>query len=123
VAADEAVANAERRLRRLHAAIEAGVDPVALIEPINRAQEELEAARFEQQRVPTAQAIGQAEVDAMLDHLGDVGEALQRADPAKLEDLYRPLGLEMIYRSAERLVEVTVQPRVVRERVRGGLAH
>ena len=55
--------------------------------------------------------------------LGDVGEALQRADPAKLEDLYRPLGLEMIYRSAERLVEVTVQPRVVRERVRGGLAH
>jgi hypothetical protein len=39
---------------------------------------------------------------------------LQRADPAKLEELYRSLGLEMTYRSADRLVEVTVQPRVVR---------
>jgi predicted transcriptional regulator len=82
--ADQAVADAEQRLRRLHAAIEAGVDPVALVEPINSAQEELEAARFEQQCVPTAPTLGQAEVEAMLDHLGDVGEALQRADPAKL---------------------------------------
>ncbi len=56
----------------------------------------------------------------MLDHLGDVGDALQRADRTRLEELYRSLGLEMIYRSAERLVEVTVQPRVVSERVRGG---
>ena len=70
----------------------------------------MEAARFEQQRVPTGQSLGRAEVEAMLDHPGDVGEALQRADPAKLEDLYRSLGLEMIYRSAERLAEVTVQP-------------
>jgi hypothetical protein len=119
-AAATAVADAEQRLRRMHAAIEAGVDPVALVEPINRAQEELEAARFEQQRVPAAQALDRAEVEAMLDHIGDVGKALQRADPAKLEELYRSLGLEMIYRSAERLVEVTVQPRVVSERVRGG---
>jgi hypothetical protein len=119
-AADKALADAEQRLRRLHAAIEAGVDPVALIDPINRAQEELEAARFEQQRLPTVHALGQAEVKAMLDHIGDVGAALQRADPAKLEELYRSLGLEMTYRSADRLVEVTVQPRVVSERVRGG---
>ena len=65
-AADKAVADAEQRLRRLHAAIEAG------------------------------------------------------AEPAKLEELYRSLGLDTNYRSAERLVEVTVQPRVVSERVRGG---
>ena len=31
----------------------------------------------------------------MLDQIGDVGAALQRADPAKLEELYRSLGLEM----------------------------
>jgi hypothetical protein len=52
--ADQAVADATQRLRRLHAAIEAGVDPVALVEPINRAQEELEVARFKEQRVPAA---------------------------------------------------------------------
>ena len=70
--------------------------------------------------MPTSQALGQAEVEVMLDQIGDVGAALQRADPAKLEELYRSLGLEMTYRSAERLVEVTAQPRVVSERVRGG---
>jgi hypothetical protein len=34
-AAAKAVADAERRLRRLQSAIEAGVDPAALVEPIN----------------------------------------------------------------------------------------
>jgi hypothetical protein len=55
-AADEAVADAEQGFRRLHAAIEHGVDPAALVEPINRAQEVLEAARFERQRVPSVEA-------------------------------------------------------------------
>ena len=57
--ATKAVAEAEQRLRRLHVAIEAGVDPAALVEPINRAQEELEAARVEQQHVPAAWAMGE----------------------------------------------------------------
>jgi hypothetical protein len=77
-------------------------------------------AQFERQRVPSAQALGQAEVEAMLDRIGDVSQALQRAEPAKLEALYQSLGLKMIYHPAERLVEVTVQPRVASERVRGG---
>ena len=42
-----AVADAEQRQRRVHVAIEAGVDPVALVEPINRTQEELVLAQFE----------------------------------------------------------------------------
>ena len=41
----------------------------------------------------------------MLDEVGDVGRSLQRGDPAEMEELYRSLGLEMIYRSVERLVE------------------
>jgi hypothetical protein len=55
----------EQRLRRLHAAAtDAGVDPMALVDPINRAQQELEAARVEQQHVPVARTLGQAEVEA-----------------------------------------------------------
>jgi hypothetical protein len=37
--AERALAEAETRLRRLQAAIEAGADPAALIDPLNRAQE------------------------------------------------------------------------------------
>jgi hypothetical protein len=69
-------------------------------------QQELEVAQFERQRVPSY-----------------ISEALQRAEPVKLEDLYQSMGREMIYHPAERLVELTVRPRVASERVRGGLAH
>jgi hypothetical protein len=58
----------------------------------------------------------------MLDQISDVVAALQRADPAKLEDLYRSPGPEMTYHRPVRLVEVKVQPRVASERVRGGHA-
>ena len=66
-AAAKAVADAEA-LRRLQSAIEAGVDPAALVEPINRAQEELEAAQTEQRHAPSVQALGRAEVEAMIDY-------------------------------------------------------
>jgi hypothetical protein len=46
-AAKKRLANAETRLRRHPAAIAAGVDPAALIEVINEAQAEREAARAE----------------------------------------------------------------------------
>jgi hypothetical protein len=116
----KAVAEAEQRLRRLHAAIEAGVDPLALVEPINRAQQELEAARGEQHHVPVVRTLDQAEVEAMIEYLGDIGVALNRADPAKLEELYRPLRLEVVYHPEERVAEVTIRPGRGSERVRGG---
>jgi hypothetical protein len=119
-AAAKAVAEAEQRLRRLHTAIEAGVDPTALVEPINRAQEELEAARVEQQHIPAARTMGQAELEAMIDDLGNIGRALNRTDPAKLEELYRSLRLEVVYHPEERVAEVAIRPGRGSERVRGG---
>jgi hypothetical protein len=119
-AAAKAVAEAEQRLRRLHAAIEAGVDPTALVEPINRAQQELEAARVERQHVPAAGAFDRADIEAMIDYLGDIGQTLNRADPEKLEELYRSLRLEVVYHSEERAAEVTIRPGRGSERVRGG---
>jgi hypothetical protein len=120
-AAAKAVAEVERRLRRPQSAIEAGVDPTALCEPINRAQQELDAARAEQQHNPSVQALSRAEIDAMIDYLGDVGGALSEADPAQLEELYRSLRLEVIYEPGERIAQVSIRPNRVSERVRGGL--
>ncbi|HWM06489.1 MAG TPA: hypothetical protein VNP92_29460 [Actinophytocola sp.] len=122
-AAAKAVAEAEQWLRRLHAALEAGVDPAALVEPINWAQEEMEAARVEQQHIPAARTMGQAELEAMIDYFGIIGVALNRADPAKLEELYRSLRLEVVYHPDERAADVTIRPGRGSERVRGGLAH
>lgn len=51
--------------------------------------------------------ITDAEVYAMVDSLGDVGEALKHADTDSLERLSRELGLGLRYQPPERAVDVT----------------
>lgn len=53
VAAKHALAEAETRLRRLQAAIEAGADPAALVDSINRAQEQVTDARVACDQAPS----------------------------------------------------------------------
>jgi hypothetical protein len=70
---EEAVADAEAKLRRLRAAIEAGVDPVALVESINAARAQREVAQAELEGIPAPTVIEVAEIYARIDSLGDVG--------------------------------------------------
>lgn len=111
--------DAETRLRRLQQAIEAGAEPGALVETINRAQAERNAARTKLDRLPTGRTISRAEIDAMIDYLEDVGQALKRATPAKLQELYEGLRLEIIYHPDEGAADVTIRPGRGSERVRG----
>lgn len=108
--AESRLADAERRLRRFQEAIKAGVDPAALVESINEAQAAREAAQAELTHAPTSNALTDAEIHAMIDSLGDVGRALNSADPTKLQELYEKLTLEMTYDPDSRSVEVTVNP-------------
>jgi DNA invertase Pin-like site-specific DNA recombinase len=109
-AAKKRLDGAEARLRRLRAAIEAGVDPVALVESINAAQAERMAARAELDNSPIRTGLDVAEVYAMVDSYGDVQRILHRAEPTELEDLYGALGLEMVYHHDERAVDVIIRP-------------
>jgi hypothetical protein len=54
-------------------AIEAGVDPAALVEAINTAQAERAAVRAELDSAPAQRTLDRADVFAMVDSLGDVG--------------------------------------------------
>lgn len=53
------MAEVETRLRRLRVAIEARADPAALIDPLNRTQERVMAARLERDQVPVIPQLGQ----------------------------------------------------------------
>jgi hypothetical protein len=119
-ATDVTQAGTLRRCGALQAAIEAGADPAALIDPLNHAQEREMAARLERDQAPSSHTLGRAEVEALLDYLDDVGAALKRATPEKLAELYTSLSLELIYHPEDRLVDVASQPRRGNERVRGG---
>jgi hypothetical protein len=57
----------------------------------------------------------------MIDELGDAGHALDRADPAGLEELYSAPKLEMVYDASAKTVNVTMRPTGRGSaRVRGG---
>jgi hypothetical protein len=116
------LSEAESRLQKLRAAIEAGVDPAALVESINQAHAQRAATRTELEAdTPAPNALSDTEIYAMIDSLGDIGHALNQADPTRLQELYEALRLEMIYDAHTRTVDVTIQPtRRGSARVRGG---
>ncbi|MEV0074395.1 MULTISPECIES: hypothetical protein [unclassified Amycolatopsis] len=88
-AVEKRLKDAEARLRRHQAAIEAGVDPAALVDAMNIAQAERQAAKEELQHLPEAQTIDAAEVHAMLDQLGDVARHLNSRNPDRIMQVYR----------------------------------
>jgi hypothetical protein len=83
---------------RLQAAIEAGVDPSALVEVINRAQAERAASEAELANLPATTVITDVEIHAMIDSLGDVGAALNDAKLDSLSQLYQRLRLDLRYK-------------------------
>ncbi|CRK56783.1 Site-specific recombinase [Alloactinosynnema sp. L-07] len=112
--------DAETRLKRHTAAISAGVDPMALVEAINDAQADREAARAELAVTPAEPTLTEAQVRALVDKLGDVGAKIETARPERLPEIYAEMGLELRFEQKERAVYVTARPRVVSECVRGG---
>ncbi|WP_156757295.1 hypothetical protein [Actinokineospora pegani] len=112
-------ADAERRLRKLQDAIAAGVDPTALVEPINQAQAERVAAQAEIDNHRDGDELDPAEVYAMIDSLGDVARTLDERKPPALNRLYRALDLKMVYQTKEQAIDVTACPRVASACVRG----
>jgi hypothetical protein len=118
-AAEKRLKDAEAKLRRHQAAIDAGVDPAALVEPMNHAQAERQAAKEELQHLPEAQTVDVAEVYAMLDQLGDVARHLNSRSPDRIMQVYRDLGLQVVYDNKKEAVAVTASPRVGNVCVRG----
>ena len=91
-----------------------------MVEAINQAQAERRAAQAEIDSTPAPDVLTAADVNAMIDSLGDVGAALDESRPAALERLYRALDLGVRYEPGERAAYVTARPRVDSACVRGG---
>ncbi|CRK56764.1 Site-specific recombinase [Alloactinosynnema sp. L-07] len=106
------LADAEARLRRFQEAFAAGIDPMAVMEPMNQAEAERVSARAELDNAPAPTLITAAEVHSMIDSLGDVASALSGTDLDALADLYRSAQLELRYENAEEAAYVAASVRV-----------
>ena len=111
--------NAEAKLRRLQAAIEAGVEPAALVESINEAQAHRSASRAELGNVPATGVLGDAKVDALV----ELGTGLSGANTDWLTTFYTAVDLRVCYDHDSRTADVSIEPlmRVNSECVRGGI--
>jgi hypothetical protein len=102
--------DAEARVRRLQAAIAAGVDPAALVEAINETQAQRETAQVELQHIAAPDAMSSEDIYALIKSLGEIAPLLNHADPALLAQLYEALRLEMTYDAEAKTVSVTIRP-------------
>jgi cell division septum initiation protein DivIVA len=110
VGAKQRLADAEAKLRRFQDAIGAGVDPLALVDAINEAQEKRAAAQAELSGTPKRAARVAADVYAMIDSLGDVKKVIRQADPDELQRLYEALNVEIVYNATGRMLDATIRP-------------
>ncbi len=99
---------AEGKLATHLAAIEAGVDPTALVTAINTAQAEKAAAEVELKSLPQIRALTETEIRKLVESLGDVKAVLTAADPVDKAQLYRTLELEVRYHPGEQSAIVGV---------------
>ncbi|TCC19925.1 recombinase family protein [Kribbella sindirgiensis] len=120
--AEARASEAQTKIRRYTASIEAGVDPTILVDALNAAQAELSAARAELANLPQVVTLDAEAIATMVDQLGAMAAALNAAEPQDLADLYEALRLDLKYDAEQDLIEVTARPtlRVNSARVRGG---
>lgn len=95
------------------------MDPDAVVEAINTAQAEREAARAELQHLAKSTVIEAAEVYARLDSMDDVARALNSRTLERIMRVYQELGVQLRYDTKKEAVVVTASPRVSNVCVRG----
>ncbi|MFE9325311.1 recombinase family protein [Nocardia sp. NPDC052278] len=84
------IADADARLGRHLAAIEAGVDPQALVSAMNAAQADKAATQAELQSLPNIPRLSETEIRKLIDSLGDIAAVLAAGARADKANLYRP---------------------------------
>ncbi|WP_054813817.1 hypothetical protein [Nocardia arizonensis] len=112
--------NAITRIAEQVAAIEAGVDPTALVAAMNTAQAEKAAAEVEIKSLPQIRTLTETEIRKLIESLGDVKAVLTAANPIDKAQLYRALELEVRYHPDKQCAIVGVTPCGVSTGVRRG---
>ncbi|WP_235211231.1 hypothetical protein [Nocardia brasiliensis] len=75
------IAEADTKLQRHLAAIEAGVDPAAFVSSMNAAQAEKAAARAELDAIPKPIRLTETEMHKLIEPAGDIGAVLSAGAP------------------------------------------
>jgi hypothetical protein len=122
------LAECDRKLASHRAALEAGVDPALIATwtaEIQRRRAGV-AAQLQTRSSPHPARLRPAEIADLVSAFGGMLEVLRRAEAADKCEVYRQLGLSVVYRHQNRTAVAQVRPRIpvgVMDVSEGGLAH
>ncbi len=123
-AAQQALADCQRKLTRHRAALEAGGDPQVInqwIAETTQQQRQAQRTLHQLQAASTSrQPVDPAVVRALLEELGDLAAGLDLADPEQRAVFYEEMGVSGLYQPANRIVLITAKPDMRRRTVRVG---
>jgi hypothetical protein len=98
---DEIVSECDAKLARYRAALDAGGDPTVIAAWIAETQAQRRRATAQRQQeaaaAPHVQPLTADQIAAIFDELGDLVAALREAEPEDKLEVYRELGLQLIY--------------------------
>jgi site-specific DNA recombinase len=114
------LAEVDRKIASLIAAIEAGVDLPLVSEQLNRRARERDGLEAEIRSLPRERVLSPTEMRQALDQLGGIANILARADSSTREKIYNSLGVQMVYDHVARRVTVNATDACVHNRVRRG---
>ncbi|RMI33241.1 hypothetical protein [Nocardia stercoris] len=114
------ISEAVGTLERHRGAIEAGVDPQILVEPMNSAHAEKAIAQRELDNLPQVVPLNPSKLHDLIDSLGDIASVLDAGSPSDRARIYDALDLQIRYSHTGLAADVAANPRVVSTGVRRG---
>jgi site-specific DNA recombinase len=124
-AAQQVLADCQRKLARHRAALEAGGDPTVINQWIAEVTQQQRHAQHTLDELraaasPDRQPVDPGLVRALLEELGDLAAGLDLADPGQRAVFYQEMGISGLYQPANRIVLITAEPDMRRRTVRVG---
>jgi site-specific DNA recombinase len=96
-AARQVLEDCHQRLARYRAALEAGADPVLVTQWIAEAQADRAAAQAQLSQAAARRRMTHEQISSLVAAFGDLSEVIKQGDPADKAEVYRQLGLHLIY--------------------------
>ena len=109
-AARARIADANQKMTRYRAAIDAGGDPEEIGTWISQAKAQRVQAETDLRNATASTRLTRRQIDDLIEGITDVAAVLADADPAKASDAYDKLGLRLTYHPEAQIVHAAANP-------------
>jgi hypothetical protein len=104
------IAEANRRIARYKAALDADGDPAEIGAWISEAKAQRLTAEAELRQASTRARLSRQQITDLITEVGEVAAALRTAEPGNIADAYKKLGLRLTYHPDRHVIRAAASP-------------